>query len=410
MAMRKLLLLLAFVALFALSSAQPVTQPGIDPSLAQPGISTAPPQPGQSDWLETLKRQWQPTADSFFTTFFGGLTNSQSLACTSPGGVNLVSLLTPAAIAGALVIFAVTMIYMLGELFQSPNLIGLAKEEMRAFVTTIVLIAFVLGTIVTIDEWMGVNRNSNDDVYAYADTAIDAAMVYSRLMTERIASDLATLLVFNTFVHTLYSATVYVGVTTKAMFSFNVGPILKPIVDIIGLVVQFLSVALGEWMLHFVLLCFIKKWTYTVFIPLGILLRSVPQTRSAGDALLAVFWALALVYPLSLIANWEVYKATSFAVLPNETLIQSFFESTGIFGVGLFALIILMTLGSVIMPFLIGVAIPITFAIVKNAIYYVVIISMVLPFINIFLTLTAAKETARAFGSEASFAGFVKVI
>ena len=69
-----------------------------------------------------------------------------------------------------------------------------------------------------------------------------------------------------------------------------------------------------------------------------------------------------------------------------------------------------MLVGSILVPILIGGVISLVFDIVKSAVYYIVIVSIILPFINIFVTLTAAKEIARFFGSEVSFTSFVKLI
>ncbi|MBI2079648.1 hypothetical protein HYT84_02695, partial [Candidatus Micrarchaeota archaeon] len=74
------------------------------------------------------------------------------------------------------------------------------------------------------------------------------------------------------------------------------------------------------------------------------------------------------------------------------------------------ALLFTLTLGSALVPFLMGLVISLVLEIIKNAVYYIVIISLLLPFINIFLTLTSARESAKFFNIDVNFASFVSLI
>lgn len=359
--------------------------------------------------LEPLKTTVSgQSIDAIGGTVFGSFTDP--LMCDSHQGFTLMDFF-PIGVIMLLTVLVIAILNIGGQFLQSPNLVAFSKEELRILITTAAILTVMFGV------FSGGNlifsfttSNSNDIVYYGAPTFIDAAINYSKFLVYQISSDWGALLVFNTLLHTLYSATVYVGLTFKAMFSFNVGPILKPLVDILGLAIQFLGVALGEWMVHISMLCFIKKWTFAILMPLGVLFRAIPQTRSAGDTLLALSFALVFIYPIMLVANWEAYKITSFAIMPDKGLIQTFFETSGIFGVGLFGLLLLATLGSVIMPFLMGYMVSLSFELVSNAIYYVVIVSILMPFFNIFITLTAAREISRALGSDVNFGSFVKLI
>ena len=90
-------------------------------------------------------------------------------------------------------------------------------------------------------------------------------------------------------------------------------------------------------------------------------------------------------------------------------MLSSFF-SGGIFGsVGILSVVMLL-LGGAFVPFMLNGAVSIAFALIKNSVYFIVIMGFVLPFLNIFITLTAARETAKAFGAEVNFMGFVKII
>ncbi|MBI2079850.1 hypothetical protein HYT84_03725, partial [Candidatus Micrarchaeota archaeon] len=203
----------------------------------------------------------------------------------------LTDLYFPTIFAAFIVIMAITLVYLGGKFFESDQLVSIAKEEYWQTTLTSVRVVFILASIIGGNLWFNVSKSQTDPVYSDSSTIIDAAMAYSKLITYKITNDLGAILVLNTFVHTLFSATVYIGITIKAMFSFQVGPILKPIVDILGVVIQFLSVAMGEWVLHFITLCFIKKWTFSILVPIAFILRAFPQTRGGGDALLALLFS-----------------------------------------------------------------------------------------------------------------------
>jgi hypothetical protein len=388
--MKKQMLLLACVALFSLALAADWGQLQQSSSFAS--------------FLSSFNKN---TLDAFFQPFFG--TFSTPLTCATPGNYSDV-FTYPSVLAGVLIIAGVALMYMAGQILMSPPLIAMAKDEIGVTGRTLAITAFIILWVSTGNQWMNLTAsNSGDPLYqsiaGSGSMMIDAAMEYSKYVAYQTAGTLSALLIYNTFLQTIY-----VGVTLKAMFSFNVGPILKPLVDMFAVVIQFLSASLGEWVLHFMILCFIKKWTWTLFIPVGMLMRAFPQTRDAGNALFGIFFALAAIYPLMIVANYEIYKVTSFAISDSQSALGAFFGQTGVLGSGIYGLALLFTLGSVIMPFIMGAMINLAFELVNNAIYYIVIISLLLPFINIFITLTSAREITRFFGSEINFGSFVKLI
>ena len=146
--------------------------------------------------------------------------------------------------AAGIIFLAIAVLYLVGQALQSPQLLSIAREEWWQTLMTIFLAVFIIGIMVTMNIWFNVkiapgSELAEDAIYKQTTSIIDAAMIYSQYMTYQIASNLSSLLLFNMWLHTLYSATIYVGITFKAMFSFNVGPVLKPIVDIVGIVIQF---------------------------------------------------------------------------------------------------------------------------------------------------------------------------
>ncbi len=344
-----------------------------------------------------------------------------------PNGLGILNLLGPSLMVILIVIMFNTLFYLFAVLFQLPNFIAIAKDEYWQTAWTLVRLWFIFLCIIATNAlWfpgaIDPNSSENQGIYdgsqrldpltrSYVPSSyhIDLAIAFSKNMVYKISENIGFLLLYNTIIHTIYSATMWVGVTWRSMWSFNLGPVLKPLIDLVGIVLQFLFVAVGEWILHIVTLCIIKKWSFSLFIPVAIFIRSFPVTRGAGDALLALFFALTLFYPVMFIVDAEVYRVTQAYLVDGSSVLSSFFTG-GIFGsVGLIA-VVMMLLGGVMVPFMLNSAIPIAFALVKNAVYFIVIMGFVLPFLNIFVTLTAAREIAKAFGVDVNFMAFVRVI
>jgi hypothetical protein len=312
------------------------------------------------------------------------------------------SQLEPSLIVVLTAVFFATLIYLIGVALQSSNLIAMAKDELWQSGWTVIRIAFIFGMMASANVWFS-------SAY-YNASYIDLAMTFSKDMVYKISENIGFLLIYNTILHALYSATLQWGMFSwRAMFSFNLGPVLKPLVDIIGMTLQLLFVAVGEWIIHIVTLCAIKKWTWSLFIPFALLLRSFPPTRGGGDALLALFLSLAFFYPLMFIVDAEVYRMTRHNLVDGQSVISQFF-SIGLFGSLGLLVAMMMLLSSAFAPFLLNSALPIAFSLIKNAIYFIVIMGFVLPFFNIFITLTAAREMAKVFGVDVNFMGFVRII
>ncbi len=239
---------------------------------------------------------------------------------------------------------------------------------------------------------------------------IDASMAFARLMVAEMVDNYGLLVIYNMVIHTVYSSTMWVGVSFRAMYNFNLGPVLKPIIDILGTILQYLSLAISEWMVHIVMLCFIKRWTFGLFIPLAILLRSIPYTRAAGEALLALVFALATIYPFMFLVDYEAHKLMQWNLTDGRVVLSSFIAKSGIFSIAIPLVAIALLAGGVFIPFFLSGAISIAFELIRSSVYYIVVMSMVLPFLNIFLTLTLAREWAKFFNVTVNYLSFLKII
>lgn len=330
-----------------------------------------------------------------------------------------------------LILFILVMIYILiylaGLLLQSQNLVHIAKEEFFQVGLTALRVVFITATILAANQWytMNIPAGTRDPIYSGARTYIDASINFSQLMVKDMATNFSSLLMYNMIIHTLFSATMWFGVTWRAMFSFNLGPVLKPLIDILAFSMQFLGVGIGEWVVHIATLCIIKKWSYALFIPVGMLMRAIPFLRGAGDAFLALILSFSLFYPFMFIVSYEAYKLMGCNVFgafsseaggarcgsadPNSPLMR-FIQDYGAIGAfGIFSAVLLI-MGGVFIPFFLSGGLSIAFELVRSAVFFIVIMSLVLPLISIFMTLNAARETARFFNVDINFFAFVRLI
>lgn len=346
----------------------------------------------------------------------GGSFSSSSCGTDWPGGdlagtLSIIGLwLAPSVLAGLVVLLGLVCIYMVGILFGTPNLIAFAKDEAFQTGLTFMRVAFVAGILLSGHAWYTVSASPSDPIYSHNQSMIDAAMAFARQMVSDMVTNYSMLIIYNTVIHTIYSSTMWFGITWRAMYSFNLGPVLRPIIDLVGTTLQFLSLGMSEWLLHIVTLCLIKRWMWSFFIPVGMLLRALPHTRAAGEALLALAFALVIFYPFMFLVDYEVHKLMKGNLVDPKAAMSSFIHKSGILNVFGAVLVVLFLMGGVFMPFFLGSALTLAFELIKGAVYYVMIISLLLPFLNIFITLTAAKETAKFFNVDVNYMSFLKII
>lgn len=317
------------------------------------------------------------------------------------------------ALAIIIVVFAIIILYLIGNLLQMPNMIAFAKSEVYHLFFIIIHIVVITAIVMGGNYFYGIitsNVPPTDPVYYGKTTYIDAAIAFTRLIVAEISKNYSAMVLFNTIIHIFYTATMYIGTNFRSMYNFNLGTALKPFIDLISIGLQALGLALGEWITHGIVLCFIKKWSWSIFFPISILLRAFPQTRQLGVALFMLVMALVIVYPLMFLIMYETHKLLNPYLVDSLSQIKNLAAKTGIVGLTGMALAIAMLGGGAIIPVVGGVIAIGTYDLLRNAVYYVVIMGAVLPFFSIFITLTAAKEWAKMLGVEVNYMSFLKII
>lgn len=376
-------LLLFSLLLFSLASAEGTTS-STDLSNIEDTVSGTPGSPGEID----------AKIDEDLAKI--GLTYD---VCAAQS--DLTSLLTPTVLALLVVSMGVALFYMVGKFLDSPPLIAIARSEILEIAHTILIVVFFVAFVAFAMDLL----TGPDEIYK---TSIN----YSVDIIHKITKDMFWLSVMNTLLHMLYAAPMRIGVLFHAI-RFNLGGLLKPFVDGVGTMASLLSFALGEWIMNLNLLCFIKKFVPTFLLPIGIIFRSFPQTRGGGNALIGLSVALLFVYPSMLYLNYEAYKYEYGTVQYRsniQELTSSFVGYSGL-GATLIGFFLLRGLTGMLLgvPFLVGLITTII-DVYADVLYTVFVLSIFLPLLNIFITLTVARELAKYFGTEINISAFVKLI
>jgi hypothetical protein len=306
----------------------------------------------------------------------------------------------------ALVIIAmgIAIFYMAGNFLNSPQLIAMSKQEIYELVHTaliVALFAFFLNFSHTL-----LFSGGEDSIY-------DTALSYSVLMIHKITKDTMWLSLINTLIYMLYSAPLRLGGSLHHAVHFNLGGVLKPFVDGVGTMASLLSFAAGEWVANTTLLCFIRRFVPEIFLPIGVLLKAFPQTRGGGNAIIAICIAFFIIYPTMLYMNHEAYLYKYGAIGERsslEAIVEEFVLSTGWLNLSFYAFALWLFTGQLVGIAFLTQLVVFFIDMFADVIYTVFVLSIFLPLLNIFVTLTFARELAKYFGTEINISAFVRLI
>ena len=332
---------------------------------------------------------------------------------------------TPMFIALIVVIFAITIMYMLSTLFTAPALEAFSRQEAYEVMLT-VAIAITFFSVAGLVDSVVLGTSGEAGLF-------DRGMEYSKVIALKLTGDIVYVGVMNTGLYMYSSTTFRFGGPLHQAVRFNIGPILKPLVDLFGVAANLLALSLGTWLANINLLCFIKRVAMPIFLPLGLFMRAVPQLRGGGNALIAFAFAFFIIYPLMLSINFDIYNfkygaythesftvdhdddpstpgITRYYSSPLRNMLNNFMLDSGLIGMGIMlAGVVLLgggALGTLWFFFITFGSI----AMIYDLVFTVFILSIFLPLLNIFVTLTFAREIAKFLGTEINITAFTKLI
>ncbi len=367
--------------------------------------------------------------------FIAALNNLTGI-CTVPAGVQLNGMISLAYL-GALAAFFFLLFLHLAErfLFGASRVPLLAKVE-DVFVTFLIVAAFhLLFSLVG-----GVDYYFLKASIEYVDKGI------------AILTDSYLKLVFANFVFaTLFNLDVPLIQRGGMIFaSVNLGFVSKPLTDSVMLLANMMQTSLTEWVVRRITLCLTPSLVILYLFPIGALLRGLYFTRGAGSAMLALAFSLFFFYPFLNFISYKIFEVgESFMdvnlVSPTAkeladmakyititagvvwglayflnygvNLIKELGDAVGLsISPGITSVLSLPTRAVSfiyylsLIVFLVGLVmghIPLLF---RDLFTFVVSYGVVLPAINIYLTLVLAIELSKVFGMQVDLSAFMRLI
>jgi len=234
-------------------------------------------------------------------------TSAQTFASNLPGEWYTISLLVVTTIA-----FALILMYMLSKIFQFPQLESTIKRELFQLIATLLMITILLGFEKTTSFAIASGVDLRDMIsekaaeqllgkQGYQVNVFDASYVYlistttclKKSFEEAQSNEYKEML-------TRMSAGVYVfggnlPLPLSQIFLSTWKDLMTSMMraeDVMWLsIAAYFQINLLQW---------IEASMVTVYLPIGILLRSVPFTRGGGAAIMAIAISLYFVYPFLL--------------------------------------------------------------------------------------------------------------
>ncbi|MCX8195222.1 MAG: hypothetical protein N3G22_03920, partial [Candidatus Micrarchaeota archaeon] len=249
--------------------------------------------------------------NNFAVTVYCSRQPAHALVCSSSQFSSTLTLAAMGAIAMSII---VALAYMLGQSIGNARLLNWAKTEAFQLLASITVAAFIIWVLLTlcnmrigeVSDWLGLNL---PPIYAAAKThnLFNGSMIYLENLGGATHTNLASL---------RYNLAAYEIRTSYQQYICD--PLCKltlasQIISIFGGESVYLAItnnllSVGTIahltvLFEYFLLVYIVKGLFIEFLPLAIVIRSVPFMRQLGGALIGIFVALYILYPAMLVAN-----------------------------------------------------------------------------------------------------------
>lgn len=136
----------------------------------------------------------------------------------------------------------------------------------------------------------------------FGNQQIDKARAYAVIARNTVSFDFAMMLGANMIAGFVVNMNPYFKLPGKAYMSigFQMAPMFKPIIDILGVSMQLIITAVVMWNAQEFLLCFIQGYMLAILLPAGFFLRGF-GLNAGGNALIAISLSLYFIYPQMMI-------------------------------------------------------------------------------------------------------------
>jgi len=325
------------------------------------------------------------------------------------------------AVIVLVIMFALVILtYLLGKLTSSSLLLSWSNKEMGQLILNAFLLIFLMVIWNILDDLGRVNNPVDPSL-----NLIQSAQLYIRTIRNVMLDLTRFLFTINNTFHIMNTVSVKFGLKHVLELSFeDKGEgVLAPVVSVMDWLFTLVATMVFTWMGKDMLLCMVVRFLVPLLLPLGIVLRCFSATRSVGGGLIALSFALYFVYPFMLNLN-NIIVANHFNAQPSDVRTGAQSLSTPVYNSPSMGYIISaysmtkseLILGSMIavVPFLWFVAfhmeamflewyLPVTT-------YYIFVVSIILPIINLTITFSVVRELGSILGSDMNFKDLLNLL
>ncbi|MFA6035366.1 MAG: hypothetical protein WC759_00215 [Candidatus Micrarchaeia archaeon] len=378
-----------------------------------------------------------------FTLLLAGCPGSGDMSLLSPFQQDWINL---AIVAVFLMYMVVALLYMVANGFNMPGLLAWCKNELFQITATVMMLFMLVFALTGVDAATR-GMVGQDALDAYQVQPNDYALMkvaqgYMLCQSQLIWSSYNYLIVTTAPLAIVYSSTLHVR-PLKMGFSIQPGKFIQPIMDNINIAVSIMQSGAWASKAIYLILAFAQDVMFAVFLPLGVILRSIPFTRGVGGALIAIAIAFYVALPAAVLINAVVYKEhygglcvpNSADVIPARLkalgggtwhyAIDSFAQAgggvaTGTFGKmgGALYLMFAVFLGGTLLSgalwlgagLLVGVLISAMLAWAREIVFMVVILTFVGGVVQYMITFTFARELSKILGSDVDLTALLKIL
>ncbi|MCX6776154.1 MAG: hypothetical protein NT130_04890 [Candidatus Micrarchaeota archaeon] len=286
-----------------------------------------------------------------------------------------------------------SLAYMIGTGFHLPKLQGWAKDELYQALASLFLLVLLTVFVLTIDATM---------TNIYGQDPFTIAGGYINNITMALSLFFASVVAFDAFFQ-LFKTLAFKAMITQTGFDINWFIGLAPITSMLSLSMEAIlgGMALMLGMSAFILFI---KYQLSILLPIGMVLRAFPFSRSAGGALIAIFLGFYVFFPFLWVFDSYIYADISPTVLPLYNGVLN------VLGIGSSCNECPMCCAANTPDFGGNMFLNIIMNLSYPAIYYLFIFVFLLPLFNLIMVLILINELAKIFGSEIDISGLSGLI
>ncbi|MCL6089354.1 MAG: hypothetical protein M1530_04310 [Candidatus Marsarchaeota archaeon] len=329
-----------------------------------------------------------------------------------------------------------------------PKVAAWAKQVLYGTAKSALIVLFIFAGF-TVTTCQGAGGSSTSGAVCVGFLQMQRAISFTQTVRNTISLEFGTMTAATAALSTVLNITPYFRPAGIIGISFSLSPAFRPLFDALGILLSLLSVATGEWFVQTWLLLFIQSRMLSILLPMGLFLRAYGFPRP-GDALIAIAVGFFFVYPFMLnVSSYaiESYLQAEFGPGPlvqssNGGFYSSFSEcvsassaqgqsvvcyfklaSKGVWeqvkglvgnispgaGLMLFGFTQLLT-GSLPSAAVVALLILYTLAMLKVSIFYILVVSIIIPLFILLVVLTFIKELAGFLGTQMDFSAFERLI